>query len=390
MKKIAAFFTAFAIFLVVIAVFHFSLSGDLKMNNKEFSTWYSPYKDLSCNAISQNMHKDTMLVFGSSEFRHGRKTPYHPVNIFKKQNIDLMLVGGPYNQSLNHAITLGAVGNSIQKKKVVLVVSPTWFYRKGVDKDKYALRFSEGNYIAFMQNEKIPLSVKKYVAQRSESLLSKNASMQSKVMLYDKVLVNSNNNPLLGLMYKVRSAYVRDKDIITVKGVLKTTKIRKNKYFNDKVRDPKPINWNLLSDQAAYSLKNMSHNRFLMSDHFWKKTFGKRLVSARGLHNDEDFKQSPEYDDLDCFLKVCKAENVKPMLLILPLNGRWYDYTGLTANKRATFVKKIEKYGKEYNAEVVDFSKYDYTPYMVSDAVHPWGKGWVKIDEKIYNFYNQI
>jgi len=390
MKKIAAFFTAFAIFLVVIAIFHFSLSGDLKMNNKEFSTWYSPYKDLSCNAISQNMHSDTMLVFGSSEFRHGRKTPYHPVNLFKKQNVDLMLIGGPFNQSLNHAITLGAVGNSIQKKKVVLVVSPTWFFKNGVDKDKYALRFSEGSYVAFMQNKKIPLSVKKYVAQRSESLLSKDTSMQNKVSIYDKVLVDGSTNPLYQLFYKTRTAYVRDKDVITVKGILKTTGIRKNRHFNDRVADPRPIDWNMLSEEAAYSLKNKSHNRFMMSDHFWKRKFAKRYAFVKGLHDNEDFKTSPEYGDLECFLKVCKAEGVQPMLLILPLNGKWYDYTGLTADKRATFVNKIKAYGNQYNAEVADFSKYDYTPYMVADAVHPWGKGWVKIDEKIYNFYNQI
>jgi D-alanine transfer protein len=390
MKKIAAFFTALGIFLAIILAFHFSLSGDLNMNNKDFGSWNSAYKDLSCNAISQNLHKDTMVVFGSSEFGHGRKTPYHPKNLFEKQNVDLMMVGGAYNQCLNHAITLGAVGNNIQKKKVVLILSPMWFYRSGVSSDKYALRFSELSYISFMQNDKIPASVKQYAASRSESLLTTNQSMLNRVKIYDKIFIDGSNNPFYNLFYKVRNTYITDKDAITIKSALKTTGIRKKVKFNDRVADPAPLNWDVLSRDAARRMSKNSHNKFYMSDHFWKKKFIPKYKMAKGIHRNEDFKTSPEYGDLECFLKVCKAENIEPMIMILPLNGRWYDYTGMTAQKRANFSKKIKSYCQEYNANLVDLSKYNYTPYVVADSVHPWGKGWVKIDEKIYNFYNKM
>ena len=38
MKKIAAFFTALGLFIIIIAIFHFSLTGNLKTNNKDFGT----------------------------------------------------------------------------------------------------------------------------------------------------------------------------------------------------------------------------------------------------------------------------------------------------------------------------------------------------------------
>ncbi|MCI2197871.1 MAG: D-alanyl-lipoteichoic acid biosynthesis protein DltD, partial [Eubacterium sp.] len=40
-------------------------------------------------------------------------------------------------------------------------------------------------------------------------------------------------------------------------------------------------------------------------------------------------------------------------------------------------------------AEVYDLTKYDYTPGIDRDSVHPWGEGWVKINEGLYNFYNE-
>ena len=389
MKKIAAFFTALCIFIVIIAAFHFSMNGDLEMNNKSMGTWINPYKDLSYNAISQNIHSDTMLVLGSSEFRHGKKTIYHPAKLFKKQNVSLMMVGGPYNQCLYHSIVLGSVEKQLKKKKVVLMLSPTWFYKGGVDGEKYALRFSETEYMAFMENSSIPKSTKEYVAKRSEKLLTSDNSMLTRVKMYDRMFVYGHGTSVDNILYKIRKAYVTDKDYITVNGVLKTTKISKLSSYNDSVKSPKSINWGSLEEKAAKGASKRSHNPFFMSDRVWAKKFAARAKISKGIHNSETYKTSPEYDDLQCFLDICKDNNIKPMLVILPQNGYWYDYTGITAAKRAYFAKRIKKMAKANNAEVADFTGDDYMPYIMVDAAHPWGVGWVKINEKVYKFYNQ-
>ena len=78
---------------------------------------------------------------------------------------------------------------------------------------------------------------------------------------------------------------------------------------------------------------------------------------AKNSHTLDSFASSPEYGDLECFLKICKAENIKPMLIVLPVNGYWYDYTGLTAKKRAVLSKNIAMEpaadGTEYSLESV-------------------------------------
>jgi D-alanine transfer protein len=389
MKKIAAFFTAFLLFLIVIVAFHFTVSGDLRMNNKAFGTWYNPYKDMSYQAIGQNMHKDTMLVFGSSEFKHGRKTKYHPMNLFKKEDISLMTVGGPFNQCLNHAITLGAVENKIKDRKVVLLLSYSWFFKDGIKPDNYSLRFSEGSYMAFMENKDIPLSIKKYVAARSEKLLVNNISKESSVRLIDRLKVRGGGNAIDRFVYNTKKTYVEDKDALTISGALKLAKIRKLKSYNDRFKNQEPLNWGALDRQAVLKDGKRSHNEFYMSDRLWDRKFEPKYYACNDLHATEDMVSSPEYGDLECFLKVCKADKIQPMLVLLPLNGRWADYTGITLDKRIAYNNKVKALAKEYGAKVSDLSKYDYSPYVTLDAAHLWGKGWVHVNEEIYKFYKQ-
>ena len=41
---------------------------------------------------------------------------------------------------------------------------------------------------------------------------------------------------------------------------------------------------------------------------------------------------------------------------------------------------------KEYNVELKDLSKDEYTKYFFEDNVHIGWKGWVKVNESIYEF----
>ena len=133
MKKINSFVAAIVLLAMFTVVVHFiCANNDLKDNTGQFGTWYNTYKDLSYNALSRNLEKDSVLMLGSSEFRHGRKTQYHPTNFFKDTDVKLVTVGGPFNQTLFHTVALGSLQPHLKSKKVILLVSPTWFKHSGV------------------------------------------------------------------------------------------------------------------------------------------------------------------------------------------------------------------------------------------------------------------
>ena len=126
MKKINSFIAALLLLAMFTFVVHFvCANNDLRDKTGRFGTWYNTYKDLSYNALSQNLNKNSVLVLGSSEFRHGRKSQYHPGNLFRNTDINLVTVGGPFNQILFHTVALGSLQPHLKSKKVVLLISPT-------------------------------------------------------------------------------------------------------------------------------------------------------------------------------------------------------------------------------------------------------------------------
>lgn len=393
MKKLKAFLIAFVLFLAFAGGLHaFCLSKGMKTSDPQFGTWYSQYKDLSYNALDQNITKKDMLVFGSSEFRHGRNTSFHPANFFRGTNVHLMTIGGPFNQTLFHTVALGALEPQIKNRRIVMLVSPSWYRPAGgVSKKGYALRFSETEYVAFLKNKDVPEDVKRYVARRSVHLLKGSPSEQNHVELYNRVLLHMGRlRPTDLIAYKAVTLYQNDKDMITTRTAMTflsghdpAASFSKQPIVNGQ------FDWNHWVDKARRIGEKKSHNPFFMSDHNWNLKFRHIYPRAKGVHKKNSLLQSKEYGDLDAFLTICQQNHIRAMLVILPMNGYWYDYTGINSHERKAFARKITKIAGSYGAEVTDLTKYDYTPFVNRDAVHPWGEGWVRINEALYNFYTE-
>ena len=98
---------------------------------------------------------------------------------------------------------------------------------------------------------------------------------------------------------------------------------------------------------------------------------------------------SPEYGDLRLFLDVCREQNMEVMLIMLPVNGWWYDYTGFPKENRQAFQTEVEKVAQEYGVKTCNFFDQCYAPGFLEDVVHPAGKGWVRINEEAYKFFKQ-
>ena len=56
-------------------------------------------------------------------------------------DVDLTFVGEAYDQCLWQAIAAGAYGARVKNRKVVLVVSPQWFFKGGGDQAKFSSKF---------------------------------------------------------------------------------------------------------------------------------------------------------------------------------------------------------------------------------------------------------
>jgi len=413
MKKIAAFFTAFALFMATVLVLNAAFAGSISMKNHRFGTWMNNYKDTSYSAISDNIKDDTVLFMGSSEFHHGAHTPTFPAKVLKKQGIDAMCIGSSYNQSLSHATALVAVGPKLKSKKVILMVSPSWFNPLGVaaHKSAFAVRFSETEYIGMLKNTNIPVSVKKQIAARTVKLLGSDRAMRARVKKYDRIFLTNDARMTDMAFYSLRSVFLRQQEAMTVRVAWqmhqqKKTEIKENvrkrsKLSREEARRearmaaeaaarPEGPDWNTLSALAEAQFARTSHNEFFMSDELYRTKVRPIMKKKRGTETKMSYASSPEYGDLKLFLDVCRAENMKVQIVILPMNGYWFDYAGFPEAQRRACIPKIKKLAAQYkNTQVTDLYKYSYTKGFFMDTVHPAAKGWLKIDEAVYKFIKE-
>ena len=385
MRKIRAFIAAVLLMTIFVAATHAFAAGlPLTVGNGRFGFWYSPYKDLSYSVLSENISRDSILVMGSSEFRHGRRTEYHPANALRTEDADLITIGGPCNQILFHSIAMGSVSDRLKRGKVILLVSPTWFKKDGVNPDNYGLRFSESEYIRFMQNPDISDETKRYVAERSETMLSGNTRFRTKVKIIDRFLVDGRKDTLSRLLFRAEEFFALDKD--RVSAALAVRRLSRKGEIKNSLEEISDEAFDMLAEQGLAESLEASDNPFEISDRSWNLNFRKTYKAEKNAHPDKICSDSPEFGDLKAFLDVCRQTGVQAKLIIMPVNGGWFDYIGTGRQQRRETTDRIIKVAGEYGAETADLTVYEYEPFITKDVTHPWNKGWVLIDKEIYSF----
>ena len=147
--------------------------------------------------------------------------------------------------------------------------------------------------------------------------------------------------------------------------------------------------WEQLRKEAETEGHKLSDgNDYGMFDSVYKGTY--QTLIANGKHKNPKYTlDSMEFSDLECFLSICREEGIEPLVVILPFNGYWYDYTELTAEERSIFYEKIRCIAEDYGVQCADLSGNEYTEYYFEDNSHPALKGLVDLNEAIYEFYRK-
>ena len=127
MKTIKAFAVSLLLCALTIVGLHLYSGRGFSAEGKA-GTWVSDAKSQSGSTLKKMAaDENAVLIFGSSELRHGQGSGFHGDTIFDGADMDPIYVGKAGYQSLTHAITLGAVGSQAANKKAVLIVSPQWY-----------------------------------------------------------------------------------------------------------------------------------------------------------------------------------------------------------------------------------------------------------------------
>ena len=284
--------------------------------------------------------------------------------------VDLTYVGEAYDQSLWQAIAAGAYAGEAKNKKVMIVVSPQWFFKGNGDQGKFASKFSYELYRRFANNPSISDETKAYVRSRVEAL-----------GVDAKTTAAVNRDTVLDAANDAATAFADDlRTRSRLPGVIAGAPLKSTvRAAGASTGEP---DWNALLKQAdASGDAACTTNDFGIYDAYWQKNSGYHVERGQNFSQADE-----EYADLACFLRVCREAGLEPLVTILPVHGAWYDREGVAHAERQAYYERIRGLCDDAGAAYADFSSCEYEKYFLCDTVHPGWRGWVRIEQAFYDF----
>ena len=337
--------------------------------------------------LEHNANKDDLIILGSSELDSW--VPQNPKNMFPNSelNCNIDLVGRAVVQNLANSIKIGAFQESFSGKKVVLVISLQWFLGDDIDLRGFKAHFSEIQFYKFMNNNKISPESKIYVCDRIINLL-KNDSEFERPYLYAKLYKdNSVLSKTMSVCFK--PYYLIREKFLDLKDKHQAYKAVK-KFKNDPPRDTIKINWEEEEIKAEKMGKEYcTNNNFYVQDEYYDEYLKDRINESKNSYDkDLDLCASKEFDDYRLMLETFKQTGVSPYIVFMSTNGWYYDYVGLSQDKRLLFYDKLGSMAKEYGFSYLDLRDKEYEPYFYKDVMHLGWKGWLYVNKQITEHYS--
>lgn len=389
MKKLRNLLISILILIVFFKAFDYYLSYNISKEYKKTigKLYGSKVKNTGNAILNIELQNDNLILLGSSEL--GVNIHQNPSNFFPIKDLKSTpsLIGRAYVQSLEHSLNLGANHGSLKDKKVVFVVSLQWFQSKEISKDGFNANFSELKFYEYIHNKDISSKNKVYIANRVGSLLQgkgeyKYAKLYSKLYASDKLTHKIVRNIL-------EPYYFSRTKILSYKDKFHSYQLLKN-YKKSGEKEANSVHWQneyIIAEKEAKS--QCTNNKFFVNDKYYNKYLRNKIDSLKGSMQNVVLNGAKEYEDYKLFLETCKELNINPLIVIMPVNGYYYDYTGLDKNKRLNFYKTIESMANEYGFKALNLSEKEYEPYYMIDVMHLGWKGWLNIDEEITKHFNK-
>lgn len=388
MKKIIAILLAFCCVFACILGGNLYIKMNLKNDMQKAIYYNSDTRNASDYFMDNLIDEQSMVILGSSELSSADDIAY-PASLCKQGDSDfnMIMIGRGNMQSLTHAINVGALQDNIKNNKIVLIISPQWFTQEHLSSEAFASCFDETVFFEFLRNKDIHKETKEAVANRVNELLVSDPSTLERVKKYENIAINNEINPLSYIEMYSYNLFRESKLRYQLKNELDNLS---EPVENDKIVKFENIDFDVLMKKAEIAgKKECTNNEMGINDEYYNQYIKDNLESRKNSSIDASYTSSPEYGDLRLFLDVCNETGIEPLLVSVPCNGRWYDYTGFPKEDREQYYQNIRDICSEYGVELADFSDKEYELYFLKDVMHMGWKGWVYFDEAVYEFYKE-
>lgn len=340
--------------------------------------------------VAQGAKADnSLLIFGSSELKTS-DIATHPANFFAGSGLQVDLVGRGSCQSIIHALAIGAQGETLQNRQIVLITAPQSYVAEGIASDLFMANYSQQQLLDILADDSIPAEIKTYLATRVQQLFdayeADTGLTPEKGSAGDAVSAAwaAGQNPWYLAPYAALTRWMlHAKDLATSRRVVAA--------YENAASAPLNLDFDYrqaLNEAMAQAAEMVTNNDFTMQDSYYSTYIGARLDQMEGKDSDLSYSVSPEYDDLRCLLDLCALWDLDVLFVHVPMHGAWNDYTGFDADRRAEYYDAVRGIVEAYdNVTLLDLTASEYESYFLCDTMHLGWKGWLAVDEAIVEFY---
>lgn len=323
-------------------------------------------------------HHDLLPIYGSSEFvkRSGNKA----ADLFRSYptGFSVFVIGKAGASSLITLQKLAAVGSDLDGKKLAISVSPSWFFHD------IPISYYNGNFSLLQAGELI------YSGQLSFDL---KCDIARRMLLYPETLKKSVLLAFALEQIAANSPVSRALYYLTVPlGMMENGILRVQDYFETLFfivkecralqvgarRSSSEVDWDkLIAGTAPQTSENKDADPEPIGAEMGSAAFARDLADAR------------EWTDFELLLRGLNELGARPLLLSIPIDGRYFDRFGVGRESRDLYYKRIRALAHQYHISLVDFEEHDEDEdFLVGHHDHLSEKGWLYFDKALDDFFH--
>ena len=323
-------------------------------------------------------HHDLLPIYGSSEFvkRSGNRA----ADLFRSYptGFSVFVVGKAGASSLITLQKLAAVGSDLDGKKLAISVSPSWFFHD------IPISYYNGNFSLLQAGEliyggQLSFSLKCDIARR---MLHYPETLKKSVLLAFALEQLATNSPVSRVLY-----------YLTVPlGVIENGILRVQDYFETLIFIAKE--WRALQVGVKRSSSELDWGKLIartVSQASDRKDadpepIGAEMGPAAFVRGAADAR---EWTDFELLLRCLNELGARPLLLSIPIDGRYFDRFGVGRETRDLYYERISALAQQYHISLIDFREHDEDEdFLVGHHDHLSEKGWLYFDKALDDFFH--
>ena len=292
-------------------------------------------------------------------------------------------VGGGGANLLVMLQKIGALGPDLRSKKLVISLSPGWFWKVQPGWRGYEGNFSPMAASKLIFGTGLNFELKREIASR---MLESPSTLEGKPLLTFALRRLASGGWLDRFVFcglwpagKVQTALLTFQDHFAALN-----------YIRSQIKPapqphPELLNWPKLiakvSETKAVEAGNIKE----------APNFDHALV-VPGSHDAafrRDLNESPGWQNLELLLRVLQQVHARPLILSMPMGGDFYDRAGISRSAREDYYAKLRALVQRYHFPLVEFKAHDEDPaFLIRHESHLTAKGWMYYNRALDNFFH--